>query len=175
MLNIQATVVRATVNVADADTLGACRELAPSKQESTTYKPSRVCKLLILGCRLLIPDRLLVQQGRRGTPNAVLLVVFAIELMLKVFLAHEGKKIKKTHTLGELFGELNDDTRSSIQMAALGHRFFNVRSLLKQNENAFMDWRYGILEEGATASIPYDQFRWTYDALIEVWSKTHTG
>ncbi len=39
--------------------LGACRELAPSKQESTTYEPSPVCKLLILGCRLLIPDRLL--------------------------------------------------------------------------------------------------------------------
>ena len=40
-------------------TLGACRELAPSKQESTTYEPSLVCKLLILGCRPLIPDRLL--------------------------------------------------------------------------------------------------------------------
>ena len=39
--------------------LGACRELAPSKQESTTYEPSPVCKLLILSCRLLIPDRLL--------------------------------------------------------------------------------------------------------------------
>ena len=39
--------------------LGACRELAPAKQESTTYEPSLVCKLLILGCRLLIPDRLL--------------------------------------------------------------------------------------------------------------------
>ena len=34
--------------------------IAPSKQESTTYEPSLVCKLLILGCRLLIPDRLLV-------------------------------------------------------------------------------------------------------------------
>ena len=34
--------------------------MAPSKQESTTYEPSPVCKLLILGCRLLIPDRLLV-------------------------------------------------------------------------------------------------------------------
>ena len=33
--------------------------MAPSKQESTTYEPSLVCKLLILGCRLLIPDRLL--------------------------------------------------------------------------------------------------------------------
>ena len=41
------------------DKLGACRELAPSKQESTTYEPSLVCKLLILGCRLLIPYRLL--------------------------------------------------------------------------------------------------------------------
>ena len=40
-------------------TLGACRELAPSKQESTTYEPSLVCKLLILGCRPLIPDRFL--------------------------------------------------------------------------------------------------------------------
>ena len=45
------------------DRLGACRELAPSKQESTTYEPSLICKLLILGCRLLIPDRLL------GTPT----------------------------------------------------------------------------------------------------------
>ena len=45
--------------------LGACRELAPSKQESTTYEPSLVCKLLILGCRPLIPDRLL---GRAGRP-----------------------------------------------------------------------------------------------------------
>ena len=43
--------------------LGACRELAPSKQESTTYEPSLVCKLLILGCRLLIPDRLLEAVG----------------------------------------------------------------------------------------------------------------
>ena len=43
--------------------LGACRELAPSKQESTTYEPSLVCKLLILGCRLLIPDRLL-EEGK---------------------------------------------------------------------------------------------------------------
>ena len=42
--------------------LGACRELAPSKQESTTYEPSLVCKLLILGCRPLIPDRLLAQK-----------------------------------------------------------------------------------------------------------------
>ena len=39
--------------------LGACRELAPSKQESTTYEPSLVCKLLILGSREPIPDRLL--------------------------------------------------------------------------------------------------------------------
>ena len=45
--------------VAEELSLGACRELAPSKQESTTYEPSPVCKLLILGCRLLIPDRLL--------------------------------------------------------------------------------------------------------------------
>ena len=44
-----------------AEALGACRELAPSKQESTTYEPSLVCKLLILGCRLLIPDRLLAR------------------------------------------------------------------------------------------------------------------
>ena len=36
--------------------------IAPSKQESTTYEPSLVCKLLILGCRLLIPDRLLAMQ-----------------------------------------------------------------------------------------------------------------
>ena len=43
--------------------LGACRELAPSKQESTTYEPSPVCKLLILSCRLLIPDRLLATQN----------------------------------------------------------------------------------------------------------------
>ena len=48
--------------------LGACRELAPSKQESTTYEPSLVCKLLILSCRLLIPDRLLerfVEEGQK--------------------------------------------------------------------------------------------------------------
>ena len=135
MLNIQKMVVRAKVNVGDADTL---------------------------------------VNHRTMTPNAVLLVVFAIELMLKVFLAHEGKTNKKTHALGELFGELNDDTKSSIEMAALRHRVFNVRSLLEKNEDAFMDWRYVLLEEGATGSSPYDQFRWTYDALIEVWSKTHT-
>ena len=41
------------------DNLGVCRELAPPNQESTTYEPSLVCKLLILGCRILIPDRLL--------------------------------------------------------------------------------------------------------------------
>ena len=46
---------------AGPDALGACRELAPSKQESTTYEPSLVCKLLIFCCRPLIPDRLLVQ------------------------------------------------------------------------------------------------------------------
>ena len=63
---------RTRVLVADDDdgmrmTLGACRELAPSKQESTTYEPSLVCKLLILGCRLLIPDRLLADYlGGRG-------------------------------------------------------------------------------------------------------------
>ena len=68
MLNIQSTVTRAKVNVADADTL--------------------------------------VQQGRMGTPNAVLLVVFAIELMLKVFLMHEGKEFKRIHELEELFGDL---------------------------------------------------------------------
>ena len=43
----------------DGAALGACRELAPSKQESTTYEPSLVCKLLSLGCRPLIPDGLL--------------------------------------------------------------------------------------------------------------------
>ena len=50
--------------------LGACRELAPSKQESTTYEPSLVCKLLILGCRLLIPDRLLARETRRTEVSA---------------------------------------------------------------------------------------------------------
>ena len=52
-------------------TLGACRELAPSKQESTTYEPSLVCKLLILSCRLLIPDRLLgaYRRTRNGEPQ----------------------------------------------------------------------------------------------------------
>ncbi len=43
----------------DQRLLGACRELAPSKQEPTTYEPSLVCKLLILCCRLLMADRLL--------------------------------------------------------------------------------------------------------------------
>ena len=33
-----------------------------------------------------------------------------------------------------------------------------------------------MLEEGVTGGIPYDQFRWIYDALIEVWrSKPHTA
>ncbi len=143
MLNIQATVVRAQINVGDADTL---------------------------------------VKHRMMTPNAVLLVVFAIELMLKVFLAHDGKKIKKIHPLGKLFDDLNDDTRSLIEIAARGHRVFDVRSLLEQHEHAFMEWRYGMLEEGAPGnSIPYSQFRWTCDALIdvwrniEVWSKTHTA
>ena len=40
--------------------------MAPSKQESTTYEPSLVCKLLILGCRLLIPDRLLAANGQEA-------------------------------------------------------------------------------------------------------------
>ena len=39
--------------------LGACRELAPSNQESTTYRPGMARKLLILGSREPIPDRLL--------------------------------------------------------------------------------------------------------------------
>ena len=47
-----------------ARAIGACRELAPSKQESTTYEPSLVCKLLILGCRPLIPDRLIERAKR---------------------------------------------------------------------------------------------------------------
>ena len=136
MLNIQSTVTRAKVNVADADTL-------------------------VKHCTM--------------TPNAVLLVVFAIELMLKVFSMHEGKEFEHTHKLGKLFGELNEDTRSSIERAALERRVPNVRSLLGKYEDAFMDWRYGMLEEGGTGSIPYDQFRWTYDALIEVWSKTPTA
>ncbi len=50
---------RGALSLIPGSLLGACRELAPSKQESTTYEPSLVCKLLILGCRLLIPDRLL--------------------------------------------------------------------------------------------------------------------
>ena len=136
MLNIQSTVTRAKVNVADADTL---------------------------------------VKHRTMTPNAVLLVVFAIELMLKVFSMHEGKEFEHTHKLGKLFGELNEDTRSSIERAALDRRVPNVRSLLEKYEDAFMDWRYVMLEEDATGSIPYDQFRWTYDALIEVWNKTHTA
>ena len=41
--------------------------IAPSKQESTTYEPSLVCKLLILGCRLLIPDRLLASFGKNDS------------------------------------------------------------------------------------------------------------
>ena len=47
--------------------------MAPSKQESTTYEPSLVCKLLILGCRLLIPDRLLEvrREARRITEDGV--------------------------------------------------------------------------------------------------------
>ena len=33
-----------------------------------------------------------------------------------------------------------------------------------------------MLKEDATgSSIHYNQFRWTYDALIEVWNKTHTA
>ena len=51
--------VRALLAAFPTGTLGVCRELAPSNQESTTYEPSLVCKLLILGCRILIPDRLL--------------------------------------------------------------------------------------------------------------------
>ncbi len=46
--------------------LGVCRELAPSNQESTTYEASLVCKLLILGCRILIPDRLLEERNALG-------------------------------------------------------------------------------------------------------------
>ncbi len=54
---LRSAVIAATALI--ACTLGACRELAPSKQESRTYEPSLVCKLLIFGCRLLIPDSLL--------------------------------------------------------------------------------------------------------------------
>ena len=64
--------------------LGACRELAPSKQESTTYEPSLVCKLLILGCRPLIPDRLLeadvLDQVRQAAPAFLEQVV--VDLMI---------------------------------------------------------------------------------------------
>ena len=49
--------------------------MAPSKQESTTYEPSLVCKLLILGCRLLIPDRLLVDPVRMKIRLLIALVV----------------------------------------------------------------------------------------------------
>ncbi len=66
--------------------------LAPSKQESTTYEPSPVCKLLILGCRLLIPDRLLgltePEIIAAEPPNAIvnhLIVLPDIEKRLEAF------------------------------------------------------------------------------------------
>ena len=54
---------RARVDVFLARSLSG---IAPSKQESTTYEPSLVCKLLILCCRLLIPDRLLAIRTTTG-------------------------------------------------------------------------------------------------------------
>ena len=59
--NVQAewTLVCLTHNLLKLYRSRSLSGIAPSKQESTTYEPSSVCKLLILGCRLLIPDRLL--------------------------------------------------------------------------------------------------------------------
>ena len=59
--NVQAewTLVCLTHNLLKLYRSRSLSGIAPSKQESTTYEPSLVCKLLILGCRLLIPDRLL--------------------------------------------------------------------------------------------------------------------
>ena len=64
--------------------LGACRELAPSKQESTTYEPSLVCKLLILRCRLLIPDRLLVKNVADGDNGDTFRVGDRFEIILDI-------------------------------------------------------------------------------------------
>ena len=73
------TVLYSQLSPGNVVLLGACRELAPSKQESTTYEPSPVCKLLILGCRLLIPDRLL--GGRPGQGKTLLGIGLVIESM----------------------------------------------------------------------------------------------
>ena len=87
-----AAIGHAKQRLRDARYLGACRELAPSKQESTTYEPSPVCKLLILGCRLLIPDRLLgltePEIIAAEPPNAIvnhLIVLPDIEKRLEAF------------------------------------------------------------------------------------------
>ncbi len=67
---------------------GACRELAPSKQESTTYEPSPVCKLLILGCRLLIPDRLLAGRAHEAAVDGDRSVLSALELTVPLAVRH---------------------------------------------------------------------------------------
>ena len=61
--------------------------IAPSKQESTTYEPSLVCKLLILGCRLLIPDRLLVRK-QSSRP-------LGVQPVCSLWTMPERRKIKK--------------------------------------------------------------------------------
>ena len=79
--------------------------MAPSKQESTTYEPSLVCKLLILGCRLLIPDRLLVRSDlsiRRSGFNLAFLdmgkaKIFWLPLNLYRLEIQDGNRILLFH------------------------------------------------------------------------------
>ena len=108
----------------DGNILGACRELAPSKQESTTYEPSPVCKLLILGCRLLIPDRLLgIPTGNSGDISIRASESIALEtgssffrtrISSTTFGAGDGGRISLTATNGDGTGEVAPENRAVV-------------------------------------------------------------
>lgn len=72
-------------------------------------------------------------------------LIFACELGLKAILIHERGCSAKTHKLWDLYCNLNENTRKKLKNTyRKWDAYYTVEETLKQNDDAFCEWRYSF-------------------------------
>lgn len=102
----------------------------------------------------------LAECGRQNLPEQkhieshipyIVNMAFCAELLLKFLLIEEGKSIEylkhKGHNLKQLYNRLHPQTKELIYHSFKRPLFYNIGDELSKSKNAFVQWRYLVLDK----------------------------
>ncbi len=134
-----------------------------------------VLEAQVSGLRLVADDlkmafnRIIQPSPRPATPDEndrfiasvmvmPIVIALAAELSLKaISIKRSGRPdgYKPTHDLSELYGELDDDTRSRIEQKAASESMASIERTLAEHKNDFVSWRYAGEEDMPLNTDPF--------------------